>query len=80
MYNTTVMPSVLADLLALALLLCAALYPAQKGRPDEVFATGFETPAELGNMIVDRPSPGKETKTLPLDRPVLYRRGRPEAQ
>ncbi len=50
MYNTTVMPSVLADLLALALLLCTALYPAQKGRPDEVFPTGFETPAELGNQ------------------------------
>ena len=29
------------------------------------------------NMLVDRPTAGPEIRTEPLERPVLYRRGRP---
>jgi hypothetical protein len=33
------------------------------------------TDPRLWHLLIDRPAEGAETKTAPLDRPVLYRRG-----
>lgn len=40
--------------------------------------SGFSTDPQKWFMIVERPASGPETRTLPFDRPVLYRRGPPD--
>ena len=37
------------------------------------------TDPQLWHFLIDRPATGAEVKTAPLDRPVLYLRGNPEA-
>ena len=37
------------------------------------------TDPRLWYFLIDRPASGSEVKTAPLDRPVLYLRGKPEA-
>ena len=48
------------------------------GSPDEAPGTGVDP--RKWHMLIERPAGGKELRTRPLDRPVLYRRGRPRAR
>ena len=54
--------------------------PRLAGIGSDDFFAGRGVDPNQWHMIIEHPSGGKEIKTLPLDRPVLYRRGRPEAQ
>jgi len=51
---------------------------AGKGAPDE--APGIGVDPRKWHMVIERPADGKEIRTAPLDRPVLYRRGSPKAR
>ena len=51
---------------------------AGKGKPDE--APGVGVDPRTWHMVIERTANGPEIRTKPLERPVLYRRGRPRAR
>jgi hypothetical protein len=51
--------------------------PRLAGQGSEKDSAGVGTDPAKWHMLIDRPASGPEVRTQPLDRPVLYKRGKP---